>query len=363
MSNLRNKLQEEFSDKAVEHLKVRKAGLLDLCLRFGKTRTALLIIHKLLPKKSKILISYPDNNIKESWETDIAKFSSDDYEYILTNSSSLKKHLNVKYDMFIIDEIHALSERELDYCMTIQSNSSYLLGLSGTLGYQITETLRIYLLAEKIVTYTVEQAIQDEIVSNYKVYIHQVPLDTKVLKKNSKGKLVSEKTQYDNMTRMIDYKLAKGQRVSSLIYFTRTRILQGSISKLNKTKELLAQEGRFLVFTGLIKVAEKLGIPYHHSKKKSSEDFDKFQNGTYDKLALAASGKMGVTYKNLDGIILPSFTGNTEDTTQILFRAILLDFKGKEAKIHIITSNEEAELKKLRQSLRMLNKDKIVWIT
>ena len=37
--------------------------------------------------------------------------------------------------------------------------------------------------------------------------------------------------------------------------------------------------------------------------------------------------------------------GNTEDTTQILFRAFFLDFKGKEAKIPIITSNEEAELK------------------
>jgi hypothetical protein len=73
-------------------------------------------------------------------------------------------------------------------------------------------------------------------------------------------------------------------------------------------------------------------------------------------------GKVGVTYTDLDSVILLNFTYNAEETSQILNRAIKLDYKSKMADLHIICLNEAPEIKKLKESLSMLNPSKIKYI-
>jgi hypothetical protein len=116
-----------------------------------------------------------------------------------------------------------------------------------------------------------------------------------------------------------------------------------------------------LVFAGLAKVADDMGIPSYHSKSKNNDAYIGFQKGEHNHLALAAMGKMGVTYTNLDSVILLNFTYNAEETSQILNRAIKLDYKNKTADLHIICLNEDAELKKIKESLSMLDESKITY--
>jgi hypothetical protein len=105
------------------------------------------------------------------------------------------------------------------------------------------------------------------------------------------------------------------------------------------------------VFTGLAKVADEVGCPSYHSKSKNDGNFQDFKNGEINHLALAAMGKIGVTYPDLDSVILTNFTYNAEESSQILNRAIKLDYHGKIADLHILCLNEKPELKKINEYL------------
>jgi hypothetical protein len=144
----------------------------------------------------------------------------------------------------------------------------------------------------------------------------------------------------------------------------RNRLSLSSLGKVNHVKKLLSKlsDKRVLVFTGLANVADSLDIPSYHSKSKDDSGYKGFQSGEHDHLALAAMGKVGVTYKDLDSVILLNFTYNAEETSQILNRAIKLDYKSKMADLHVICLNEPAEIKKVKESLSMLDETKIKYI-
>lgn len=354
MLTLQDKLQDEFSDLGALYLRDYKIGLFDLCIRFGKTRTAIKVFEKLLKKKPNILICYPDNKIKESWEGDLTLMNYN-ANITLTNTTSLGKYENNKYDMFVLDEIHSLSENEINISKQIIRNSKHVLGLSGSISDQTRTDLIFNFNMKTIKKYSLEEGIRDGIIANYQITIHYVELDNITKKANAKGVLKSEKQLYSDYTHVINNK--KGDK--KFLYINRDRILKSSISKIRKVKELLKEKKRTLVFTGLTKTAESLGIGSYHSKSKDKTYFDKFQKGLTDSLALAETGKLGVTYSKLDRVILLSFTGNEETTSQIVFRSILLDYTSKVADIHIICSTEPAEIKKLNNTLAMVNKQKI----
>jgi hypothetical protein len=124
----------------------------------------------------------------------------------------------------------------------------------------------------------------------------------------------------------------------------------------------MLSDKRVLIFTGLANVADSIGVPSYHSKSKDDSAYTGFQNEEHNHLALAAMGKVGVTYKNLDSVILLNFTYNAEESSQILNRAIKLDYHGKVADLHILCLNELPELKKIKESLSMLDQTKIKFI-
>jgi hypothetical protein len=145
---------------------------------------------------------------------------------------------------------------------------------------------------------------------------------------------------------------------------SRNRLSLSSIGKIDHVKKLLSKlsDKRVLIFTGLANVADNLGAPSYHSKSKDDSAYTGFQNGEHNHLALAAMGKVGVTYKDLDSVILLNFTYNAEETSQILNRAIKLDYQNKVADLHIICLNEAAEIKKIKESLSMLDQTKIKFV-
>lgn len=85
---LRDQRQLEFS-QIFE--RTGKRGILNLCPRFGKIRTSILILEKY--NNPKILIAYPDNNIKDSWKRDFETMNYDDSNVTYTTHLSLKNLL------------------------------------------------------------------------------------------------------------------------------------------------------------------------------------------------------------------------------------------------------------------------------
>lgn len=354
----RDELQEKWSNLYVNS---SQKEVLDLAPRVGKIRTSILILNK-IGIKGNVLIAYPDNSIKESWEKDFVKFNYNNKNVTFTNFSSLEKHIYKRYDMFIIDEIHELSEREYIKASYICNNAERVLGLSGTLSDSTKYAMGAFLNLQVLVKYSLDDAIRDNIIADYLIKVHIIKLDNKEVTKNSKGIFKTEKSKYDSFTFVID-KFKKEKKDSSFLVLSRYRLVQSSIGKLNKVKSLVKslENKRFLVFTGLQKTCESLGIPFYHSKCKTADALNDFINQKINSLSLVKIGGIGVTYPALDCIILSNFTFNEEKTEQMLARALVLDYKTKIANIHIISTNEDIEIRKLQETLKNLDPSKITY--
>lgn len=362
--NKREQIQKQAKDAFIE---AGMCGILQVAQRVGKIKISLDIIVELLengklPKTPRILIAYPDNRIKDSWEADLVKWGHKwDGWLVFVNYASLFKYEEERFDMIIYDEVHATSEAQRETMRLQVDTTDIVLGLSGTISADTEDELRD--LGLKILyKYTVEEAIDDEIIAPYKLYIHVVDLDRVHKEPNKKGKLVTEKQRYDNYTYVIEQMKVDG-RDFKFLALHRNRVLQSSRAKQLKTIQLLKKHDgkKTLVFTGLKKVSEALGIPYYHSTSEDDGVFDSFKCGAISSLAVVNIGRAGVTFADLECIIINSFTGNEETTEQIIARALNRDRENKIAEIHIITSSEEAELKKLNKTLSSFKKENIIW--
>jgi len=358
-----NELQKISVDIGVDFFKSERRGYYDLAMRYGKCKVTIDLIKQLYNKKNpKILLTYPDNKLKTTWKNEFRlwNYSDENIEYV--NFSSLFKfRFSKEFDLFIIDEFHSTSLNEMDICHEIMTNNNYIktLALSGTVNEDTKNKWGLKLIQK----YTTIEAIEAKVLADYKISVHLVNLDTKIKTPNKKGKLLSEKQKYDNYSYVIS-KMQKDGRNSMHLALSRNRLSTSSIGKIEYVKKLLKSmpNKRIVVYCGLNKVADNLDIPSFHSDSAENSSFMNFMDEKINHLALSAMGKVGVTFPNLDSVILMNFTYNAEETAQILNRAIKLDYNGKIADLHVICLNETPELKKIQESLSMLDKKKIKYI-
>ena len=351
-----DEIQEKFINSTLEYFKENDVGYLELAMRIGKCRISIEVLKRLPISPINVLVAYPDNKLRDVWISEFEKWSYSNPNVRYVNFSSLKKHVHDRVDFFIIDEFHSASSAERSYCEEIMSRSTNTLALSGTVSVETDEEWCL----NKIATYSTLDGISDGILADYEISVHIINLDdvTKITDKNGKSK--TEKEKYKAYTWVIETLKRKQENFMHLA-LARNRLSMSSIGKMNYLKILLdsLSDKRVLVFTGLAKVADDTGIPSYHSKSKNDDNYKEFQKGVFNHLALAAMGKMGVTYSDLDSVILTNFTYNAEETSQILNRAIKLDYRGKKADLHILCLNEAPELKKIKESLALLDASKI----
>jgi hypothetical protein len=328
-------------------------------MRFGKCRTTIEVLKKVIPSHGTVLIAYPDNKLKETWETEceLWKYNNPNITYV--NFSSLKKYTGYSFDMFVIDEFHSCSENEKELAEVIIEGCDRTLCLSGT----VSDDTKFEWGIPEIASYSTADGIRDGILADYQITVHKVSLDDSIKIVDKKGKEKTEKKRYADYSFVIERLKREGANFMHLA-LSRNRLSQSSIGKMNHLKSMLEnmQDKRVLIFTGLADVADKVGCPSYHSKSKNDSAYTGFQNKQHNHLALAAMGKVGVTYKDLDSVILLNFTYNAEESSQILNRAIKLDYQGKIADLHILCLNEPPELKKIKESLSMLDQSKIKYL-
>jgi len=356
MNSLRNERQEEFANVWLNH---GRFGILNIAPRMGKCKIAINVFNSINPKS--ILIAYPDNKIRKSWEDEFVLWNYNPENVTYTTHLSLKKYVDESFDIIVLDECHLLSEAQIAVCTQLFKNNEYILGLTGTLSKQTERVLREDLSLCVIATYTIEQAIKEEVIVDYEIVVVSVPLDNVV--NLYKGR--TEKQKFDSLTWVIN-KLEDEGKNTKFMRFARMRIFQKSVAKLNKTKQLLSKypDERILVFCGLTDIADSLGIPSHHSKKDDSQSFDDFLNGEGNHMAVVRIGNTGLTYKPLNRVIINYFDSNSENLSQKIMRCTSMEYDnpGKIAKIYIISTNESVELKWLAKALSMFNKSKITYI-
>lgn len=355
----RDKRQREFADVWINN---EKHGILNLCPRFGKIRTSIHALDKIKPQS--ILIAYPDNKIKESWQADFEELRFDDNIVTYTTHLSLKKYAYQNFDVVIIDEIHLLSEAQIEVCKDLFNNNKQVLGLTGTLASDTERTLEEELDIHVIAAYPIEKAIEEGVIVDYEIHVIRVPLDNKVTQ-DYKSKKKTEKKHYDDISWVIN-KIQNSGGDTMFMRLARMRIIQSSLAKSIATKRLLAahKNERVLVFCGTTAVADSLGIPSYHNKSKEKQIFEDFAEGKGNHLAVVKIGNSGITYKPLDKVIINYFDSNAENLAQKINRCMGMEYAtpDKKAHIYIISSNELVELKWLNKALEFFDKNKIKYI-
>lgn len=356
---LRDKRQLEFADAWINS---GKFGILNLCPRFGKIRTTINIMKKLKPKE--VLIAYPDNKIKDSWIKDFETMGYDGSNITYTTHLSIHKHQDVEFDLVVIDEIHLLSEAQIEASKVLIENNEQVLGLTGTLSNWTERTLCDELSLCVVATYTIEQAIEEGVIVDYEITVVRVPLDDK-RKNNYKGKMRTEKAQFEAYGWVIA-NLEKQDKPTMFLRLARMRIIQNSVSKMEKTRELIKKhkDERILVFCGVTKIADQIGIPSYHSKKEEKQVFEDFASGKGNHLAVVKIGNTGVTYKPLNRVIINYFDSNAENLAQKINRCMAMEYNNpdKKAQIYIVCSTEDVEAKWLNKALEFFDKSKIKFV-
>lgn len=354
---IRDKRQKEFAQVWINH---GRFGILNLCPRFGKIRTTIHILNEL--QSDQILIAYPDNKIKQSWidEFELMGYKNNNITY--TTHRSINKYIDV-YDLVIIDEIHLLSPNQRRSCEELILSNSNVLGLTGTLSKWTKKDLQMELGLQVMAEYPIEKAIEEGVIADYEITVIQVPLDNTVMQTYTKKNIrKTELQQFQFLSAMINKMMYSG--ANTMFYrLARMRIIQNSIAKLNKTKEILQNnpDERILVFCGITKVADSLGIPSYHSKSKDKKALQRFAEGEGNHMAVVKIGNTGVTYKPLNKVIINYFDSNAENLAQKINRCMAMEYNTPDKKSHItiISSKQNVEEKWLNKALEFFDKSKI----
>jgi superfamily II DNA or RNA helicase len=358
---LREQRQKEFADKWMNS---GRFGILLLAPRFGKIRTSIEIFKQLKP--SSILIAYPDLKIEKSWKDDFEKFGYSHPDVTFTTHLSMKKYVDRKYGIVVIDEIHLLSDAQMDVLndILVANNDKNILGLSGTMTGFTENTIYQRTGLGITARYSIEQAVEEGVIVDYQITVMTVSLDnTKLL--DYKGKKRTEKKQFDALSWVIDQNEQRGQN-TMFLRLNRMRIIQKSVAKLEATKRILEAHpnDRILVFCGVTEIADNLGCPSYHSKSSEKQMFMDFAEGKGNHMAVVKIGNTGVTYKPLNKVIINYFDSNGENMAQKILRCMAMEYDNlqKKAEIVIVSSNEPTELKWLKKALEFFQPEKVKYV-
>jgi superfamily II DNA or RNA helicase len=354
--NIRDLRQKE----AVEaFLASDRKSIVNACPRFGKIKVAIEIMKALGVRNPMILA--PRKDIEKGWKDDFQKFGvTGGYEF--RTFASIKKILGFSHQILIIDEPHELSVNQQKALQRHVDTCPHVLGLTGTMTQKTRIELYDNLTLDVCFKYTIDQGVSEGILADYEMFIHRVPLDnTKLIYTSSKGKDYTEKGWFMALQRVANSRPFMDLKLIN--------ILQKSIAKIQKTKELIRKGGsdRVLVFCGVTEVADKLGIDVYHSKAKEHDlflDFCVGGPGGTNQLATIKMMQAGITINPIHRGIINYMSGNPEDSAQKICRFLGLEYDNpnKKAEIHIVSSDEEFEIGRLKTGLAFFDPKKITII-
>lgn len=350
-------MREQRQKEAAEaYLDSDKRSIINACPRFGKIKVAIDIMWRLQPKK--LLILAPRRDIFKGWEDDFMKFGWPVKNTEFVTFTSISNITHKDYDLVIIDEPHELSVNQ-QLKLTLFLKKKNVLGLTGTMTQKTRDELYDNLTLDVCYKYTIDQGVEEGILVDYQMFIHQVPLDHN-LKVFGKPKDFTEDAWFQRYLYIRSISEGKTKHIMDLKLIN---IIQNSEAKRLKTVELLRKFSldRVLVFCGVTEIADSLGIPVYHSKAREKQIFLDFCAGTGMHLATIKMMQAGITVAPINKGIINYMSGNPEDSAQKICRFLGLEYDNpdKKAEIHIVSTNEDFETSRLKTGLAFFDESKI----
>jgi len=358
----RIELQEEGSKKIIQS---GFNGIFEVCPRFGKTKT---VIDSLRFFSGEVYISSPYTDIKENWLVEKEKWNYRRNFNVLCHRSLDKIPMNVP--LLIIDEAQALSVNNLQ--TIFKKKPKKILLLSGYLGEESRRYIGTWLNnPSTIVKYTIQQGIDDKIISDFNIHIICVSLNDKV--RYYSKKKYTERFAYDIYTekfeeiRDLSRERSGYNELKMELARKRRELLYLSGTKLQAAKRLMEIiKDRKIIFTPVTDTANALSPYTYHSKtpkirKGQKDNLAKFQDGDINELAVCNMVSMGITLPDLKKAIIHQVVSNSEMNIQRMLRICNIDNDDRVGDVFILCYKNTVDEEWVTSSLEGIPEDKINW--
>lgn len=327
--------------------------------RFGKSRLLIELIKKF--KYKKVLWVTPNTKLRdEDIPNEFIKWKAKTYLKKTTTIcySSLKKQSG-EYDLIVLDEVQCLTLLQANRLLSKKLTYKSLIGLTGTLPkHKIKLDILSYLGLDKILKeVSINEAIDNNIVADYKVMTIGIPIDSlnKTILSGNKTKSFyqTEYQKYQYLTKMCE------DTMSTSAFLRRMRFIHNLPSKLNYAKAILPKlTGRTLIFCSNINQSSQLNVPTFNSKT-NKENLNKFVNEEINTLALVNAGGVGYTFHNIDNVLIIQADSNKNGLSLQKVARSLIYRPNYIAKIYILYAKDTVDKKWVFSLLEDLDSNKV----
>lgn len=359
--------REEIMSQALSIAQNYKRCTMAISQGVGKTLLGLkdMDMRLTVNKDAKFLIIVPKLSVIDTWKKECVKFNK---EYLINKLTfvtyrSLNKYSDIANEFLSIyfDEIHNI---KYSHKIFLDKYRGRILGLTGSPPKRKNSEKHnmISSYAPIVFKYITDEAIDDKILNNYRIYCHPVLLsrenDIMMNKKNGGYFYTSELKQYNYYNNLIN----KYPENFKLRLLMSTQLLKFK-SKEVKVKQLLNLiKDKTLIFANDTAQANRLSKHVYHSKNNNNqENLELFKNGDIQVLASVDQLKEGINIPNLKASIIIHSYASEYVTSQRIGRCLRLPVN-ETAIIHILYYIGTIDEKWVKKALSGYDKNKITWL-
>jgi superfamily II DNA or RNA helicase len=309
--------KSEIQDEALQTwINNQCKGSLAMATGAGKSRCAILAVKYLIEtlniKKPNICLIVPTEVLRDvTWNDEFTKWKVKRYYKFLDRYCyvSINKIENKKYDLIILDELQNLTENSAKFFS--QNVCDRVIGLSATPPSDEIKKVLVKLHCPVVYEYSLDEAVENGVVSPYKINLVEVQLDNidKYIKAGTKANpfMTTEYNHYQYLCKQIlRLKFAGKQQAAMFAQLNRQRFIgnlksKTEIAKLIKNKYI--KDDRALIFCHSIAQAEEMCQHSFHSKSKGNS-LEDLRNKKINQLSCVKALNEGQNIPDLDSAII-----------------------------------------------------------
>lgn len=292
----------------------------------------------------------------------------DNHNFTVSSGPKNKRKKYPSKPLFVAHNCHSITPAKKGAFDRIKE-VPFIIGLTGTPPIDSEKKRFLKEYCPICFQFSLDDAVEEEYVADYQVILCPVALDNKekYIKSGSKKNgyfYVTEERQHEYLnTKLSRAKYAGDSQLIKLAAMERLRFfgsLKSKIGVVKKISDMFIHE-KHLIFTSNIAVAEQVCEHSFHSKQKTKETLEKFQNDEISRLAVVNALNEGVSVPGIQSGIFSNYIKAYRQVIQRIGR-ILRRKDGLPANIFFVYAQNTREEEIVKELLKSLNASKVFYI-